>query len=569
MAKRGEIIDNKYEVLKEIGRGGMSIVYLAMDRRLNKQWAIKEIKKVANDGKNAVVIQSLLAEANLMKRLDHPNLPRIVDIIDNGKTIYVVMDYIEGESLDKILKTSGAQAQELVIEWAKQLCGALLYLHSQNPPIIYRDMKPANIMLKPEGGLKLIDFGIAREYKAENTSDTVNLGTKGYAAPEQFGKMGQTDARTDIYGLGVTLYHLVTGQDPCDPPYEILPIRQWNPALSSGLETIIQKCTQINPEDRYQSCHELMYALEHYSKMDNTYKKKQKRKLAAFILTSGISLICLGSGIFFNVLSGNENKKNYNKMISISTSTSYAEKIDIYSTAIKLYPFRTEAYLRLLDAYSDNGIFGEEQSKQIMSFYNDAFSVNNESQYDKGGEEFARLNYELAITYFYLYEEESSSMKSRALKSEPFFAHIMDYAPDSYENKTLAGSYYAICEFYKEYIANTRNTKEPNVTIYENLLDSLRVCIDDVEKYDYADILYIKLTMYEAITDLLHNQRKSLHATGIELDKVTELLDEIYSRADKIIVTQERSNNKKNYIIEHKDSFMDDIINTYLKEGQE
>ena len=183
----GTVIEGKYEILKLIGTGGMSYVYLAMDKRLNKQWAVKEIKKTANGKNDEIIENSLLTEANLMKKLDHPALPRIVDIIDNGETIYVIMDYIEGESLDKILCEYGAQPQELVIDWAKQVCDALQYLHSQNPPIIYRDMKPSNIMLKPEGNIKIIDFGIAREYKEQNLADTKVLGTKGYASPEHYG----------------------------------------------------------------------------------------------------------------------------------------------------------------------------------------------------------------------------------------------------------------------------------------------------------------------------------------------------------------------------------------------
>ena len=158
----GEIIDSKYEILKQIGQGGMSIVYLAMDIRLNKQWALKEIRKKGQVKKDEIIINSLLVEANLMKRLDHPALPRIVDIIDDGQTIFVVMDYVEGESLDKIIEKYGPQPQELVIDWGMQLCDALGYLHSQNPPIIYRDMKPDNIMLKPEGNLKVIDLDRAR-----------------------------------------------------------------------------------------------------------------------------------------------------------------------------------------------------------------------------------------------------------------------------------------------------------------------------------------------------------------------------------------------------------------------
>ena len=197
MTEIGTVMDGKYEILKEIGKGGMSVVYLAMDKHLNKQWAVKEIRKQGSGRNDDIVVNSLLAEANMMKRLDHPALPRIVDIIDNGVTIYIVMDYIEGESLDKILATEGIQSEELVIGWANPLCDALSYLHTQKRPIIYRDMTPANVILKPEGNIKIIDFGIAREYKEQNLADTTVLGTKGYAPPEQYS--GQTDQRSDIF----------------------------------------------------------------------------------------------------------------------------------------------------------------------------------------------------------------------------------------------------------------------------------------------------------------------------------------------------------------------------------
>ena len=296
MADIGEVIDGKYKILKEIGRGGMSIVYLAIDIRLNKQWAVKEIKKKDNSSDNRIFMQSLMSEANLMKKLDHPNLPRIVDIIGTGQTIYIVMDYIDGEPLDKILREKGAQPQEAVIAWGISLAEVLDYLHTRQPAIIYRDMKPANIMLKPDGTVRLYDFGIAREYKKENYNDTVSLGTKGYAAPEQFGGMGQTDSRTDVYGLGVTLYHLVTGKNPCEPPYKIEPIRNVNPSLSSGLESAIQKCTRLNPQDRFQSCAEVMYALNHLNELDGNYIKKQKKKLILFIISVVVTIFMAFAG---------------------------------------------------------------------------------------------------------------------------------------------------------------------------------------------------------------------------------------------------------------------------------
>ena len=137
------------------------------------------------------------------------HLPSIVDVIDGEGTFLIVMDYIEGNPLNVLVNEQGAQSQEDVIDWAKQLCDVLGYLHSRTPAIIYRDMKPSNVMLKPDGNVMLIDFGTAREYKNKNmVEDTTCLGTQGYAAPEQFGGHGQTDARTDIYCLGATMYHL-------------------------------------------------------------------------------------------------------------------------------------------------------------------------------------------------------------------------------------------------------------------------------------------------------------------------------------------------------------------------
>ena len=285
MLEIGSLIDGKYKILSKIGHGGMSVVYMAINEKANKTWAIKEVRKDGVIDFEAVK-QGLIVETEMLKKLNHPNLPSIVDVIEDADTFLIVMDYIEGNTLSKTLDEYGAQPQEYVIEWAKQLCDVLGYLHSRTPAIIYRDMKPSNVMLKPDGNLMLIDFGTAREFKERNLADTTCLGTIGYAAPEQFGGMGQTDARTDIYCLGATLYHLVTGYNPSEPPYEIKPIREINPALSSGLERIIIKCTQRNPDDRYQSCAELMYALEHFEEIDDKYKSKQKRKLGAFISVS-------------------------------------------------------------------------------------------------------------------------------------------------------------------------------------------------------------------------------------------------------------------------------------------
>ena len=255
----GEIIDNRYELLAQIGRGGMSVVYVGFDKRLNRSVAVKEVCKTKG---NEVFIDNIFYEAELLKKIDFKGFPRIYDIIDTKESVSIVMEYIEGKTLREVLNQGEALSEEKVIEWGKILCEMLLYLHSCNPPIIYRDMKPSNIIITPTEQLYLIDFGIAKEYIEDDTSDTTCLGTRGYAAPEQFGENGKIDQRTDIYCLGVTLHYLLTGKDPAKPPYELLPIRQWDSTRSKELERIIIKCTQLNPDDRYQTCTELMIALE-------------------------------------------------------------------------------------------------------------------------------------------------------------------------------------------------------------------------------------------------------------------------------------------------------------------
>ena len=243
----GMVFEDKYRILKKLGQGGMSKVYLAENIKVGTLWAIKEISKHSD------MKVDFLVEPNILKKLDHPALPRIFDIIEDENCIYVVVDYIDGVSLDKKLEDDGKFNEAIVIEWAKQLCKALEYLHSLIPnPIIYRDMKPSNIILTENGTLKLIDFGIAREYKSHSDNDTVFIGTRGYAAPEQYG-IGQTTFASDIYSLGVTLYQLLTGKSPNEPPYEIKPVRCYNKSLSKEIENIICKCTKQNPTERYQS----------------------------------------------------------------------------------------------------------------------------------------------------------------------------------------------------------------------------------------------------------------------------------------------------------------------------
>lgn len=265
MLQTGNVIDGKYRILRIIGTGGMSVVYLAEDIKNGKRYAIKDVARDGWDSKNNMVVQSLATEGALLKQLSNPHLPAIYDILEARESFMLVMDYVEGRSLDKVIKESGAQSEQKIYNWGLQVCDVLDYLHSQTPPIIYRDMKPANLILQPSGNIVLIDFGTARTEKLgeELSSDTICIGTAGFAAPEQYGGFGQSDARTDIYCLGATLYNLLTGHSPCEPPEGILPLEYFDAAFAnSPIDHIICKCTKGSPGLRYQTAAELRAALE-------------------------------------------------------------------------------------------------------------------------------------------------------------------------------------------------------------------------------------------------------------------------------------------------------------------
>lgn len=245
--KQTDLFDGRYIIKKELG-GAAGEVFLVENVRLGSFWVLKRIRK-------AGTVPAI--EPEILKRLEHPLLPRIFDVEEDDEYINIIMEYIRGVSLDKFLLKEGRADEKTVIKWGIQICGVLKYLHSIKPaPIIHRDLKPSNIMLTDCGDLKIIDFGTAREFKDGNDSDTVYIGTRGYAAPEQYGG-GQTSATSDIYSLGVTMHHLLTGINPNIPPFCPVPVRNIDASLSENIERIILKCTKNEPSERYSSASEL------------------------------------------------------------------------------------------------------------------------------------------------------------------------------------------------------------------------------------------------------------------------------------------------------------------------
>jgi len=268
MLTPGTIIAGRYRISRRLGGGGMGAVYLAADLRLaGRQVALKQLAPDpgASPAELAQAEQQFQAEAALLAALGHPNLPKVYDCFAEAGQSYLVMEYVDGETLEAILgRTAGGLPESSVLAWAAQLCDVLTYLHSCRPPIIFRDLKPGNIMIDRHGTVMLIDFGIARLFKPGKRTDTLRMGTMGYAPPEQYAGQGQTDVRSDIYSLGATLHHLLTGRDPAQyPPFSFntASVRSLNPAISARVEAAVMKALAYDPADRFQSVAEMKRAL--------------------------------------------------------------------------------------------------------------------------------------------------------------------------------------------------------------------------------------------------------------------------------------------------------------------
>lgn len=530
MLKIGSIIDGKYKILNKVGQGGMSVVYLAMNEKANKQWAIKEVRK---DGVKdfELIKQGLIVETDMLKKLSHPSLPSIVDVIEDDNTFLIVMDYIQGNPLSKTLEEYGAQSQENVVEWAKQLCDVLGYLHSRKPPIIYRDMKPANVMLKPDGSITLIDFGTAREYKSKNIADTTCLGTIGYAAPEQFGGMGQTDARTDIYCLGATLYHLVTGMNPCEPPYEIKPIRQINPALSNGLEKIIMKCTQRDPDARYQSCAELMYDLEHFDEMDNTYRRKMKFRLGIFI-TSVILTIGFGCvAIWGNASAENVKSKNYSYILS------NAKSLDDYYNAILTDPSKTDAYIELVNYLRTDTLTKEEADglNQLQAGL-DRKNSNGYSETVNVLEELKEKNYDGYIDVCYefgnafLFSSDTTNDRERYVNASKWFSE----AKNKYEMASIFCDIASCLQLIDQNHQSTMVQKGKELQEYKNLWDKLTKLESKINGLGKTpEESDTKINVINSITNIIYNNANgfvnAIKNNGLSYNEINTLLSDMNS----------------------------------------
>lgn len=259
------LLNNRYEILGTLGKGGMGSVYKVADRRnRGRVLAAKELRadRLSPD-KAGEALALFRTEARILARLNHPNLPKVSDYFSLPGKHYIIMEYVSGRTLEQILEAHKGRpvSERTALSWALQACRAMHFLSVQRPPVVFRDLKPSNIMIGRDGRVKLIDFGIARFFKEDKQEDTYVYGTPGYAAPEQYGT-GQTDVRSDIFSLGATLRHCLTGRDPSEHPLDEPDPRRLNPSLHKGTARIVMKALEQNRERRYQTALAMKQAIQ-------------------------------------------------------------------------------------------------------------------------------------------------------------------------------------------------------------------------------------------------------------------------------------------------------------------
>lgn len=561
MLQIGSLVDGKYKVLNKIGQGGMSTVYLALNERANKTWAIKEVRK---DGVQdfATVKQGLIAETNILKSLNHKYLPSIVDVIDDGDTFLIVMDYIQGKSLKDILQESMEKEDlpiyvEDVISWGVQLCDVLQYLHTRPQPIIYRDMKPANVMLKPDGEISLIDFGTARIFKTGNSEDTICLGTPGYAAPEQYGGNGQTTPQTDIYCLGATLHHLITGRNPAPTPFNFPPITQCRPTLLEetprelrnallGLEQIINRCTQYEAADRYQSCAAMKYDLEHTEELGLPYRRKLHRKMGAFAGCLGGAVVLGGVSLFGMIMERSIQTSGYDYYIESAQTDSTEEKVENYKKAIALNPTREEAYLDLLDTMLADNDFSAQDDVDMTAVLNSRDNGRdqaNQSYLQTNRSGYVEFSYQMGMAYYYSVGDNGD--KASAVG---WFQNVTDADMDELdlgENNQYKDAWKARAEilgrisgYYKNKIGETNKAGDAEVS-YKDYWDDLMSLFDsDVAG---SDNVITELRLYNEIVYQIYTRTVEFRdEAGLTQEVMEQALTDIAGRIEGLNTSQNR-----------------------------
>ena len=554
----------RYRVLRQIGKGGMSEVFLAEDLILHRRWAVKAAGRGEPAGDRKA--DRLLAEAELLSGLDHPGIPRVVEQYTSGQAVLLVMDFAGGLTLEEYIRQEGVPSERQVWIWARELCDILSYLHSQDPPVIYRDMKPSNIIYRPFGHLKLIDFGIAIQTPAGAGGCAASAGTGGYAAPagtrgyappEQYLE-GCADVRADLYALGKTLFFLLTGMDPRSPAYHGQRAGMVRKGCSKEMEQIIERCTAADPRRRSRSADDLMKDLLRPG--SKAAKNRVKKHLKRMGYAAVICLVAAGltGFVFRRAISEFTAEETYKMRVRVSRTCTADEREASYLEAIALDPAQKTAYIRLLELYESTEQFGDAESAVLTE------------QLDKGRyflgadpESLGEIYYRIGKLYFFRFTGGDGSARERIFRAWPYFEEWNQLTDPDEED-----CFYELCRFYRQYAAGLAGEPEPDAAAYQTFLKAVSGITDQFRTYQGIDAVSAELSGYRELAGFLYSWRFALYEAGADCREVCERIKEIQSRAMEIPAARESSVREKKQLIADCGRYLEQIRLTWESVGE-
>lgn len=501
-----KVLNGRFEVVKCIHSKGMANVYTVKDCNLGKIWCLKEIIK-SDAGKHDIEYVSLLQEAKILRSVSHTGIPRITDTAEDGDSLMIIEDYVEGVTLSKYLQTKGMVQQKIAVQWMKQLCQIIMYLHGLKTPILYRDMKPDNVIIQSDGNIKLLDYGTGVIiYKKGQLPHGYAMGTPGYAAPEQTKKNLPCDLRSDIYGLGMTYYSMLTGLNVSNIPRDSLKdVRVINPSVSVGLALVINKCIQENPDDRYQDCTELLYDLQNFGTLDSEHKSKSKRRVAITAVTFGLAVTMIAGSFIPYFLNRSKAEKEYENAVLVAEQTGRQSDYDI---AIGLNPLKLKPYFGYIETMKIDGVFTLEEETALLNH------INPNLDKMKGDPSYGHLAFEIGKLYWFYDNSENDMGKVQSIR------WFEDAIKEEYEVNT-ATVYYNLGVFKRDITVSVTEANDAGMYIgyWGNLLAA--------KESNVGDVVAVQINL--AIAECIFNYAYNLKRDGLEYADILKEVDDLES----------------------------------------
>lgn len=555
MPEIGMIVAGRYRLLNVLGQGGTGIVYQALDETCNKIWAIKVIMK----GSEAVfdpAVKAAKREADMLSHLHHRSIPNVEAVIEDDDYFMIIMDYIEGKTLKEIrkeLELSGVSLSvEMVAGWGIQLCRLLQDLHTGSEAVVYGDVKPGNVMLRPDGGIVLIDFGTSCRMKDRDADGASCFGTPGFAAPEQYGN-GLTGPWTDIYSLGALMHYMLTGYDAAQTPFYFPPVLECclmtDRAVSdrekrkaAAFDRIIAGCTCYTIGERFGSCELLEQELSDF------VKKKQKRP---HLFWKGFSIMVMVSALIVcGILVGKwKEDAGYNAYMEMAEKADDEEKAALYRQAVCLDPYQEGAYTGLLDALTADDCFSDNDVQIVTELlYTRKGKKEHIACLQENESGYVVFSYRLGMAFYYFYGRVGGKIRSAGWFKNVADADMEQLQLGEYDSlkwiwQTRAEVFVRFSNRYAAGLNPLEDRKKTEI-FWEEYWEDIKILMRD--ELMSKESVMVELWTYQEIAEGVMNHAADFMGAGIESRELESVLDTITRRMSAVILTDQVRSLKEN-----------------------